>query len=74
MKNRKLDKRTGRGWAWMLEDGTLCNWVEPDRARLGEHRPSTGARAVRVRIIPSLDWLELNQNLDTPTPKEGSDD
>ena len=43
-------------WAWMLENGELCFWSAPSRkqllddARRNGGKPSTNARAVRVRM------------------------
>lgn len=56
---------TGIGWAWKIQDFTtgkwcLCNWAEPSNQRLRLHEPpSSEARAVRVRIVPSTDYLRL---------------
>jgi len=41
-------------WAWMLEDGSLCYWSEPTSEKLRSRaftKPSSGAKAVRVRIM-----------------------
>lgn len=43
----------GRGWAWMLEDGSICHWADPERKQLVSNgRPSPSAKPVYVRIIP----------------------
>jgi len=50
--------KTSCGWAWRLEDGSLCRWAQPYREQL-ELRPSPGAVAVRVRIVQSRDWNRI---------------
>ena len=43
----------GHGYAWKLENGQCCHWVEPSKeALLRRNKPSDGAIPVRVQIIP----------------------
>ena len=51
-------------WAWEFEavekKWWLCRWAEPDKYSLGSRpKPSTEARAVRVRIIRESDYRKL---------------
>lgn len=56
-------------WAWMLEDGGLCYWAEPDKARLqSQGKPSPNAKAVCVRLIKHADFLELVRLARRATP------
>ena len=49
--NRKSDLKTGRGWAWQLEDGRLYLRIRS--------KPSTEAKPVFVRIIKESDWRKM---------------
>lgn len=51
--------KTGRGWAWQLEEG-LCHWVEPTKERLTrKDKPSPEAKPVFVRIVKEADYRRL---------------
>jgi len=48
----EVHERIGHGWAWMFGDGSLCHWVEPERAILSRAaKPSPEAKLVRVAIV-----------------------
>jgi hypothetical protein len=52
--------QTAIGWAWMLEDGSLCRWAEPNAEQLRRaDRPSPGAKRVCVRMIKESEWRRL---------------
>jgi len=49
--------RPGTGYAWMLENGQICNWAESSKGwAFEESKPSPGAIAVRVTIAPADLW------------------
>jgi hypothetical protein len=51
----------GRGWAWMLEDGSLCHWVESRKEFLhSDAKPSPGAKRIWVAIVP-MSWYRLRR-------------
>ena len=48
------------GYAWRLEEGALCFWAEPSKDALVKRRkPSPGAVATRVRIVPIDDYKAM---------------
>ena len=48
------------GWAWQLEDGTLCRWAEPTRESLmAGDIPSPDAKPVCVRMLLCGDYARL---------------
>ena len=52
---------TGKGFAWRLEDGSLCNWALPTREQMLAEgiKPSTDAKLVRVRIVESSEYKRM---------------
>ena len=45
--------KNGTGYAWRLESGEICNWVESTKSRLlNRSKPSTNATIIRVNIVP----------------------
>ena len=51
MAKRKWTPPPVNAWAWLLEEGLLCRWAEPDKERLtARSKPSPGAKMVRVQI------------------------
>lgn len=49
--------RPGTGYAWMLENGQICNWAESSKGwAFMESKPSPGAVAIHVRIAPATMW------------------
>jgi hypothetical protein len=50
--------KTGRAWAWVLEDGSVCHWAAYSQRFIGG-APSTDALMVRVRIVRETDWRRI---------------
>ncbi len=55
-----MKPKTGIGYAWKLEEGSLCHWAEPDPIALKSNgKPSPNAKVVRVRLVLESDWRKL---------------
>ena len=53
----------GRGYAWKLEEGELCNWCEPTKSQLfAKSIPSLNAKMVRVHLIQEKDFRKYLWN------------
>ena len=53
--------RVGYGWAYELEDGSLCHWAEPNFAQLKGPKPSPGAKKVTVVLVKRKDWMKMKR-------------
>ena len=54
--------RIGYGWAYELEDGSLCNWAEPSAIGLKGPRPSPEAKKVAVVLVKRQDWMKMKRS------------
>lgn len=50
VKDRRGHKRNWHGWAFQLEDGSMCYWAEPYKP---DTMPSPGGRWLKVRFVPA---------------------
>jgi hypothetical protein len=70
MASKKIN--SGKGWAWELEEGTLCYWAEPTKEQLrARSSPSTDAKPLPVRIVREADWRKIMKRLEILDAIEG---
>ena len=58
-----MTQQIGHGYAYELEDGSLCCWAEPTLEKLTKPKPSPGARKVAVILVKRSDWIKLQKGM-----------